>query len=204
MAKSSAQRLTRSGMARTLIEMTAQNLVGSYLSEGQIELRITEVEAYGGQNDSASHARFGQTSRNEPMFGPPGLAYVYLCYGIHQMLNVVVGPKNEPAAILIRSVEVISGLDIVVERRRQKPGAGLLTGPGKIGQALALDQSWNHHDLLGAAGLRLIPRSHPVRLCQGPRIGIDFAETEDRERCWRFADADSPAVKDKKKLILCS
>lgn len=200
MTKKPHQLLTVNALEQNTVEDSAKSLIGSYLVKGPIRLKITEVEAYGDEKDTASHARFGKTSRNEPMFGPAGRAYVYLCYGIHQMLNVVVGPKRKPAAILIRSVEVIDGLEIILERRRQKAGPGLLVGPGKIGQALALDATWNDHDLLADGGLRIIPASESPSLISGPRIGIDFAEEFDHQRCWRFADANSRSVKDRLSL----
>ena len=77
------------------VDLAAQTLLGQLLVHGDVTLRITEVEAYGGPLDSASHARHGRTARNAPMWGPPGRAYLYFCYGMHWMLNVVTGPEGE-------------------------------------------------------------------------------------------------------------
>ncbi|XP_074556825.1 DNA-3-methyladenine glycosylase-like [Curcuma longa] len=109
----------------------APRLLGKFLRRDDVILQITEVEAYR-PNDSACHGRFGITSRTAPVFGPGGHAYVYLCYGLHMMLNVVADKEGVGAAVLIRSCAPINGLETIQERRGQnteKPV--LLTGPGK-------------------------------------------------------------------------
>lgn len=179
----------------------ARWLLGRLLVRDGIHLRITEVEAYGGPEDSASHARHGRTPRNAPMWGPAGRAYLYLCYGMHWMLNVVTGPEGEAAAVLIRSAEVCAGeAEVLVRRRTERLTPGLLSGPGKVAQALGLDPSLNGHDLLASGGLELRPGRPPARVLAGPRVGIGFASPEDQARPWRFADGDSLAVSHRKGL----
>jgi DNA-3-methyladenine glycosylase len=173
----------------------ARALLGGLLVREGVTIRITEVEAYGGPEDSASHARHGRTPRNAPMWGPPGRAYLYFCYGMHWMLNVVTGPEGEAAAVLIRGAEVVAGLDLVLQRRRAAKATPLLcAGPGKVAQALGLDKVFDGHDLLAADGLELHPGASPALILAGPRLGIGFATPGDQARAWRFADGDSRAV----------
>lgn len=154
-------------------------------------MRITEVEAYCWPGDSACHARHGRTARNAALWGSPGRAYVYLCYGLHQMLNIVTGAEGEAAAVLIRSCEPISGLETIRARRGGREGPGLLTGPGKVGAALALDASCNQHALYRSGGLQLLRGTPAVSMLTGPRVGIDYAEAAHRDAPWRFAEANS-------------
>jgi len=183
------------------VDLIAQALLGMVLVRGEVVLRITEVEAYGGQGDSASHARHGRTARNAPMWGPPGHAYLYFCYGVHWMLNVVTGPEGEASAVLIRGAEVVTGLDTVLQRRKiAKLTPQLCAGPGKVAQALGLDRAFTGHDLLAPGGLELRPGTPPAGILAGPRLGIAFATPEDQARPWRFADADSRAVLQPKAL----
>jgi DNA-3-methyladenine glycosylase len=183
------------------VDLAARSLLGQLLVREGVNLRITEVEAYGGPEDSASHARHGRTARNAPMWGPPGRAYLYFCYGVHWMLNVVTGPEGEASAVLIRGAEVVAGLDTVLQRRKAaKISPQLCAGPGKVAQALGLDRTFDGHDLLAPGGLELRPGTPPARLLAGPRLGIAFATAEDQARPWRFADADSRAVLQRKAL----
>jgi DNA-3-methyladenine glycosylase len=130
--------------------------------------RIVEAEAYLGPDDLASHARFGRTARNAVMFGPGGRAYVYLCYGIHEMFNVVAGVDGEAGAVLIRALEPVAGID---------GGAGAARGPGKLTRALGITREHNGADL--SADPRLyIAAGAPVaaeRIAVGPRVGVDYA-----------------------------
>ena len=172
----------------------ARALVGKHLRRGRVELRITEVEAYRWPGDTACHARAGRTERTAPLWGPPGRAYVYLCYGLHNMLNIVTGPDGDAQAVLVRACEPVSGLPTIRERRGGKDGPVLLTGPGKVGQALDLDTSWSHHELHRRGGLTVRDGDAPARLLAGPRVGIDYAEPEHRALPWRFAEADTKWV----------
>ena len=156
-----------------------------------VVLRITEVEAYLGPADTAAHTAKGRTPRNAPMWGPPGRAYVYLCYGLHHMLNLVAGPEGAGAAVLIRSCEPVEGLDTVRRRRGGREGPVLLSGPGKVGAALALDTSWSHHDLTVPGGLELHEGAAADAVRIGERIGIDYASAEDRAALLRFAIRDT-------------
>ena len=183
------------------VDRAAQSLLSQLLVQGEVTLRITEVEAYGGAEDSASHARHGRTARNAPMWGPPGRAYLYFCYGMHWMLNVVTGPEDDPSAVLIRGAEVVAGLDLVLSRRKAAKATPLLcAGPGKVAQALGLDRSFDGHDLLVPGGLELREGPPVQRILAGPRLGIGFATPEDQARPWRFADGDSGAVLQRKAL----
>jgi len=183
------------------VDAVARALLGMLLVRDGVSLRITEVEAYGGSGDSASHARHGRTARNEPMWGPSGRAYLYFCYGVHWMLNVVTGPEGEASAVLIRGAEVVSGLDTVLARRHAaRATPQLCAGPGKVAQALGLDRVFGGHDLLAAGGLELRPGPPPSRILAGPRLGIAFATAEDQARPWRFADGSSSAVLHRNRL----
>lgn len=191
--------LPQSFFARPVDEL-ARALLGCRLVRGSITLAITEVEAYAGPEDTASHARFGKTDRNAAMWGPPGHVYVYLCYGIHNMLNISADASGRASAVLIRACEPVAGLDEVRERRGGKAGPVLLAGPGKVGAALELDTSWSGHPLYRTGGLSVHAGEAPAQVLVGPRVGIDFADEADRTRAWRFAVADTPWVSHRKGL----
>ena len=188
---SAYDRLPQSFFDRDCLEVS-RDLVGRYLRHDAVVLRITEVEAYRGPTDSACHARVGRTERTAPMFGPPGHAYVYLCYGIHQMLNLVARPPG--AAALIRACAPVDGLSIIQERRGNKPGPELLAGPGRVGQALAIDVTFSHHPLYEPGGLEVLEGEPVEQVRVGPRVGIDYARPEDRDAPWRLAMVDSAWV----------
>jgi DNA-3-methyladenine glycosylase len=180
------------------VEELAPELLGCRIIGGPVVMAITEVEAYAGPQDSASHARFGKTARNTPMWGPGGHAYVYLCYGIHNMLNISADESGRASAVLIRACEPIAGLD---EIRRRRGGAGgaksdatLLAGPGKVGAALQVDPSWSGRALYRTGDLYLARGDTPAGVLVGPRVGIDYAEPADRARPWRFAVAGSTCI----------
>jgi DNA-3-methyladenine glycosylase len=153
----------------------ARALLGKFLvrrhADGRIEARmITETEAYDGEHDLACHARAGRTARTAVMYEPGGVWYVYLCYGIHEMLNLVVGPRDRPAAVLIRGVE----------------GA---PGPGRVTKALGIDRSLNARPAAPASGLWIEDRGVCVarsRVQVTPRIGVDYAGPEWAAKPWRF------------------
>jgi len=177
----------------------ARELVGTWLVRGEVVLEITEVEAYP-PGDTAAHTRHGRTARNAPMWGPPGRVYVYLCYGMHQMLNIVTGEDGVGEAVLVRAAEPVAGLALIQERRRGVTGPALLTGPGKVGQALALDGSECNATLYTEGGLELRVGRGPAPLLVGPRVGIDYASAEDRAAPWRFARAGTPWVTQRRSL----
>lgn len=184
--------------ARDVVEV-ALDLLGRELRRDGVALRITEVEAYD-QFESACHAFGGLTRRNAPLWGPAGRTYVYLCYGLHNMLNVVADEPGRAAAVLIRSCEPVRGHAVIARRRGGKSGPVALTGPGKIGQALGLDTSWTEHVLYRRGGLTLHQGRPPERVLVGPRVGIEYASARDRALAWRFAVADSAWVSQPRSL----
>ena len=184
--------LPRAFYARPALEV-ARDLLGRHLVRrigGEwLVGRITETEAYGGALDSASHASRGLTPRTVPMFGPPGHAYVYLIYGMHDMLNVVTDPDGDPGAVLLRAIAPVRGESRMIAHRGGRRGRVLSNGPGKLAQAMSVSVAdLNSHDL--CLGERLwLEAGEPVPEAQvraGPRIGIDYAAPADREAPWRF------------------
>jgi DNA-3-methyladenine glycosylase len=171
----------------------ARQLVGWVVDAGDVGFRIVEVEAYGDGSDSASHARFGPTNRTWPIFGGGGTLYVYRCYGIHWMVNVVVGPERVPGAVLLRGIEVEWGHEVVAERRGRELQRGVLAGPGKVAQALAATERWSGQSW-SQVGWSWVRRRTVRHWLVGARVGIDYADPEDRERRWRFADGGSDQV----------
>jgi len=184
----------------------ARNLLGTVVvrddGAGLRVGRIVETEAYGGPEDRASHARAGRTSRTSIMFGPAGRAYVYLVYGLHHCLNVVCGADGEAAAVLVRAVQPIAG----IERMRRARGAAgsdarVAAGPARLCEALGIDRSLDGLDLLTDDRLRLAaPGTGPARLepgeqvVVGPRVGISYAGPEWATRPWRFGIASHAAL----------
>jgi DNA-3-methyladenine glycosylase len=167
--------------------------------------RIVEVEAYIGESDRASHARMGPTPRNRVMFGPPGIAYVYLVYGMHHCLNVVTEPAPRPAAVLVRAVEPIDGVEaMLAARNRLAKGpvhaadARLAAGPGLVAAAFDIDRSCTGLDLCDPASpLRLgaRPDDEPApEVVATPRIGIAYAGEPWVTVPWRFVAAGSPSL----------
>ncbi|KAF9593092.1 hypothetical protein IFM89_020156 [Coptis chinensis] len=172
----------------------APRLLGKFLRKDDVVLQITEVEAYR-PNDSACHGRFGITARTAPVFGPGGHAYVYLCYGLHMMLNIVADKEGVGAAVLVRSCAPVLGLETIQQRRGQSTEKPiLLSGPGKVGQALGISTEWSNHPLYAPGGLEILDGPEPEKILVGPRVGIEYASPEDVSALWRFAVAGSPWV----------
>jgi DNA-3-methyladenine glycosylase len=176
----------------------APELLGKLLCHGEVTLRITEVEAYCFPHDTANHCRKGRTVRNAPMWGPAGYAYVYLCYGMHHMLNVVTNIDGEGAAVLIRACEPVAGHRIIKGRRNGIDGPNALTGPGKVAVALGLTRAHSGGSLLEPGGLHLLDAPRPSAILAGPRVGIGYASDEHQRAPWRFALADSEWVSHRK------
>jgi DNA-3-methyladenine glycosylase len=159
--------------------------------------RIVEVEAYLGADAPASHAAHGPTPRSAIMFGPPGIAYVYLSYGVHHCLNAVTGRRGEAGAVLVRAVEPLVGELAMHARRGTTERRLLAAGPGRLCQALAIDRRYDGLPLAGtgadrrkpgAPGCVWITRGRaPERIVASPRIGIRLAA----DRPYRYCDADS-------------
>jgi DNA-3-methyladenine glycosylase len=148
---------------------------------------IVEVEAYIGEDDAACHAARGRTPRNEAMYGPPGHAYVYFIYGMHHCLNVVTEEVGFPAAVLIRALEPLEGLEIMRRHRPDKPDGELTNGPAKLCQALAIERGFNGMDLCSGEVL-FIEEGQVVaqeEIGASPRIGIKTDELA-RSAPWRF------------------
>ncbi|MDH3426545.1 MAG: DNA-3-methyladenine glycosylase [Acidimicrobiia bacterium] len=144
------------------------------------EVALTEVEAYDGGNDPASHAYRGRTPRNLVMFGPPWHLYVYRAYGIHWCMNVVIGEEGRAAAVLLRGGVPTMGREVMVARRGRKDH--LTDGPGKLCQALGVTGEDNGANLLGRGSVRLLEGELPPKIKATPRIGISNAQ----DRKWRF------------------
>lgn len=177
--------------------LVAPSLVGWTLThrtpEGTVTVQLTEVEAYAGQDDPASHAWRGRSQRNAVMFGPAGRLYVYLSHGLHYCANVVTGPEGDASAVLLRAGRVIEGLSLAQSRRGGPgmPERSLARGPGCLGQALALTREHNGSDLLDGGPLTLHPPSGPSpAISAGPRVGVSRAS----EWHWRYWATGDPTV----------
>ena len=175
-------------VARKLIGMRLSTGFGEALTAGV----ITETEAYWAPDDRASHA-FGmrRTARTEPFYAAPGTSYVYLCYGIHELFNVISGPVDVPHAVLIRAIEPVSGIPTMLSRRHMKSlKPKLSSGPGVVSQALGISRAHNQLDLLDPASyvrLSLPDATVPdAEISATPRIGISGAGAEWAAKPWRF------------------
>ncbi|RKN03938.1 DNA-3-methyladenine glycosylase [Streptomyces radicis] len=168
-----------------------------HLPEGEITLRLTEVEAYAGEADPGSHAYRGRTARNATMYGPPGHAYVYFTYGMWYCLNLVCGPKDHASGVLLRAGEVSSGAELARARRpRSRTDAELARGPARLATALEVDRVLDGTDVCSAdekAPLRVLP-GKPVAtgsISTGPRTGVGG---DGAAHPWRFWITDDPSV----------
>jgi len=175
-------KLTKEFYQQQDVVMLARELLGKVIFtfiDGQYTAGIiSETEAYAGVTDKASHAFGGRrTNRTEVMFAAGGVAYVYLCYGIHHLFNVVTGPEGTPHAILVRGIFPTEGIEIMMQRRKVKLGKKFSSGPGTSSAALGLKSSMSGTDLLGNIiwiedmGFN-IPENE---IYVGPRIGVDYA-----------------------------
>ena len=171
--------LERAFFERDCLE-AAPELVGKILVMRQPDgsekrLRITETEAYRGEEDTACHAHKGRTRRTETLYMRGGVVYVYLCYGVHWLLNFITAQEEVPQGVLVRACE---GAD----------------GPGKLTKALGITGELNRAEL-GACDLRIEDDGARPQLITLPRVGIGYASPEDQAREWRFADANAVKVK---------
>ena len=178
-----AAELNRDLLARPVLEV-APILLGCRLSVGDVTVRLSEVEAYDGENDAGSHAYRGRTARNAIMFGPAGYLYVYLSYGMHWCANVVCGSEGTASAVLLRAGEVVSGEALARVRRGDRvPFADLARGPARLCTALGVDGALGGADVLSTGGaVRLRPGVAPGSIGRGPRVGLRGAP----EQPWRF------------------
>jgi len=163
-------RLDYSFFNRDCLEV-ARDLVGKVLvhrtAEGLRRLRISETEAYCGENDTACHVHKGRTPRTEIFYRPAGTVYVYLCYGMHWLMNIVTGDENDPQAVLIRAC-----FDA--------------PGPGKLTKALGITGVWNGKSILDRDDLWVEDDGFRCHILTDKRVGIGFASQEDQDRLWRF------------------
>ena len=148
-------------------ELVGKTLVSSLPGAQERRLVITETEVYRGVEDSACHAHRGRTKRTEMLYRPGGAVYVYLCYGIHWLLNVITGPEDFPQGVLIRACEGFEG-------------------PGKLTKHLGITGAQNGIDLCSSPLLRIEDEGRMVNITADKRVGIAYAEEADRERLWRF------------------
>ena len=189
------QPLPRAFYARHVVQV-ARGLLGRLLvhetPHGVIAGRIVEVEAYRGAGDPASHAWRGTTPRNRVMFGEPGHAYVYFTYGMHHCVNVGAEPAGRAAAVLVRALEPVAGIELMIRARGAVPLERLARGPGCVTRALGLTRAHDGLDLTRSPLWisDVSPQRAGHRVTSSPRIGIRLA----RERKWRFFFAGSTFV----------
>lgn len=158
-------KLQKDFYSRPCLEV-ARDLVGKVLVYNGKRLRISETEAYCGENDTACHAHKGRTKRTEVMYGPAGNAYIYLCYGIHWLLNIVTGETDQPEAVLIRAC---------VEA----------DGPGKLTKHLGITGQLNRQSMTGDR-LWIEDDGFTCAVAAAKRVGIGYASAEDQDKPWRF------------------
>ena len=145
----------------------ARDLVGKVLVFGDKQLRISETEAYCGESDTACHASKGRTKRTEVMYADAGTVYIYLCYGMHWMLNIVTGEQEQPEAVLIRAC-------------MEAPG------PGKLTKAMGITGDLNRSSVLSGQQLWIGDDGFRCAVDTDKRVGIGYASREDQDRLWRF------------------
>jgi DNA-3-methyladenine glycosylase len=173
--------LTRSFYSRSAVEV-AEGVLGKILWHGDVAGRIVETEAYPGMDDLASHSAAGITDRTRVIFGPPGHAYVYLCYGVYDCFNIVCEPAGTPGCVLVRALEPVAGLDKMRRRRpKAKSQRDYASGPGKLTLALGITRGHSGADLTrGELVIRDAPSVTDFEIT--PRIGI----TKCADRMLRF------------------
>ncbi len=158
---------------------------------------ITETEAYRGRDDKACHAHGKRTKRTEVMYHSGGKAYVYLCYGIHHLFNIVTNAEGIADAVLIRAIQPLEGLDLMLDRRgKEKITPKLTAGPGRMSQSLGITTDYYGLDLAAKSTIWIEDRGNEIRqkdIKSSPRIGVDYAG-EDAKRPWRFFLKDSKWV----------
>ena len=192
--------------------LVARELLGSIVHRRLDGLvlsgRIVETEAYVGEEDLACHARAGITPRTEPLYGPPGRAYVYLTYGMHHLLNAVTEPRGRPAAVLIRALEPLEGIERMVKARGIEAPHLLASGPARLCQALGIDLAWNRSDLCG--GELWIGPGAPIPdadVATSARIGCQNVPEPWGRMPWRFYERHSNHVtpgRPSRKLLMTS
>ncbi len=167
-------------VAADLLGWTLTHVTG----EGAVTVQLTEVEAYDGGTDPASHAYRGVTPRNAVMFGRAGRLYVYLSYGLHWCSNVVCGPEGQASAVLLRAGRVVDGVELARHRRGDRVlDRALARGPACLSRALGIVGSDDGADLLSGEALRLMPATSRMSYSTGPRVGVRRGASRPW-RCW--------------------
>jgi DNA-3-methyladenine glycosylase len=166
----------------------ARDLIGCVVRHGDAAGRIVETESYH-MEEPACHAFVGLTPRTQTLFGPPGRAYVYFSYGIHSLLNAVCEDEGVGAAVLIRALEPLEGIELMRARRGVERAQELCSGPGKLTQALGIGLADNGSSLVDGP-IEVLPRTREPQIAVGERVGI----TKAAELPWRFCDASSAHV----------
>lgn len=199
-----SKKLPRTFYERDEVVQISRELIGKFLCTNingiQTAGMIVETEAYNGRTDRACHAFPDvRTSRTETLYGPPGKAYVYLCYGIHHLFNVVTNSEGLADAILVRAIKPISGIDEMLERRnKNKVEVTVSNGPGKLSQALGINTRHDKKDMQSNE-IWIEDRNIEIvenQIISGTRIGVDYAG-EDAKLPWRFCLKDSKWISKK-------
>jgi DNA-3-methyladenine glycosylase len=178
------------------VEQIAPRLLGAVLRHGPVAVRLTELEAYDGATDPASHAYRGRTARNAVMFGPPGHLYLYFTYGMHWAGNISCGRDGVASGVLMRAGEVVDGVEVARSRRGRARDRDLARGPGRLTQALGLHPQHKGCDLFGDGPVRLEPPAQVAEMIMvGPRVGVSV----EADRPWRFWIGGSTFVSDYKR-----
>lgn len=168
----------------------APRLLGAHLSHDGVTVRLTEVEAYAGEDDPGSHAFRGPTARNRVMFGPAGFLYTYLIYGMHVCANVVTGEPGRASAVLLRAGEVVEGLDLARSRRPGVTDRELARGPARLCRTLGIGLKHGGADLGAGPVLLRLPATRATAVSTGPRVGLRQAA----EHPWRYWVTGDPTV----------
>jgi DNA-3-methyladenine glycosylase len=184
--------LPRHFYRRPVLEV-ARDLLGAVVVHGDVAVRLTEVEAYAGGVDPASHAFRGPTARNAVMFGPAGHAYVYFTYGMHFCMNLVCGDAGHASAVLLRAGEVVDGLELARERRGTATDRDLARGPARLTVALGVGRDLNGADVTRRSSPLNVLRGSAVQddlVRSGPRVGVNAAA----DLPWRLWIDGEPTV----------
>src|SRR5215217_437171 len=188
-----------SGDARELAPMLLGAVLTHESREGTVSVRLTEVEAYLGPEDSlhpdpGSHTYRGPTPRNAPMFGPAGHLYVYFTYGMHHCTNIVCGPEGVASALLLRAGEIMEGAELARHRRTtSKTPADLASGPARLAKALGLTTAYSGRDALASPFGLTLPDRPAAQVSSGPRVGVSGAGGSE-DYAWRFWLNGDPTV----------
>ena len=185
----------------------ARDLLGKVLvrniDDQNISGLIIEAEAYQGEEDLACHARSGRTARTEVMYGPPGHAYIYFTYGMHWLLNCVSDKEGMPAAVLIRAIDPIEGLDFIAKQRKGVSQKQWCNGPAKLCKSLVITGKLNGYNLMSHNDTLWIENAEPINDCDilsGPRVGIDNVPEPWKSIPWRFMIKDFQSILPKQKI----